>query len=59
MSDKDENFELDQSAEDLYKQLGGIDESSRIVESTSQSSLIDLLNQQTKQVDHFRVLSIF
>lgn len=53
MSDKDDNFNLDQSAQDLYKQLEGIDDTSRVA---SQSSLIDLLNQQTKLLDYYRIL---
>jgi hypothetical protein len=57
MSDKDDNFKLDQSAQALYKQLGGIDDTFRVDESgTSQSSLIDLLSQQTKLLDHYRIL---
>ena len=56
MSDNDDNFELDQSAEDLYKQLEGIDDSLRVEKGASVSSLIDLLNQQTKLLDHYRVL---
>lgn len=57
MNNKDDNFELDQSALDLYKQLEGIDDTLRLDESrASQSSLIDLLNQQTTQLDHYRVL---
>ncbi|MHB8809817.1 MAG: hypothetical protein ACYC9M_07355 [Desulfobulbaceae bacterium] len=57
MSDRDDNFKLDQSAQALYKQLGGIDDTFRIDESeASQSSLIDLLNQQTKLLDHYRIL---
>ncbi len=54
MNDKDDNFKLDQSAQDLYKQLEGIDETSRV--ASSQSSLIDLLNQQTKLLDYYRIL---
>lgn len=53
MNEKDDNFNLDQSAQVLYKQLGGIDETSRVA---SQSSLIDLLNQQTKLLDYYRIL---
>ena len=57
MSDKDDNFKLDQSAQDLFKQLEGMDDTSRIDESGAlQSSLVDLLNQQTKQLDHYRIL---
>ena len=57
MDDRDDNFKLDQSAQALYKQLGGIDDSFRVDESeASQSSLIDLLNQQTKLLDHYRIL---
>ncbi|MFZ5799734.1 MAG: hypothetical protein ACOY3O_15135 [Thermodesulfobacteriota bacterium] len=57
MSDKDDSFKLDQSAQALYNQLGGIDDTLRVDESDiSQSSLIDLLNQQTKLLDHYRIL---
>jgi hypothetical protein len=57
MKDKDDSFKLDQSAQALYKQLGGIDDTFRVEEAgTSQSSLIDLLNQQTKLLDHYRLL---
>ena len=57
MNDKDDDFKLDQSAQALYKQLGGIDDTFRGDESgASQSSLIDLLNQQTKLLDHYRIL---
>jgi len=57
MSDKDDNFKLDQSAQALYKQLEGIDDTLRVDEpGASQSSLIDLLNQQTKLLDHYRIL---
>lgn len=57
MNDKDDNFELDQSAQDLYNQLEGIDETLKVDESgISRSSLIDLLNQQTKLLDHYRIL---
>lgn len=53
MNDKDDNFKLDQSAQVLYKQLEGIDDTFRVA---SQSSLIDLLNQQTKLLDYYRIL---
>lgn len=57
MKDKDDSFKLDQSAQALYKQLGGIDDTFRVDEAeASQSSLIDLLNQQTKLLDHYRIL---
>ena len=57
MSDKDDNFELDQSAQALYKQLGGIDDTFRVDESgATKSSLIDFLNQQTKLLDYYRLL---
>ncbi len=57
MNDKDDNFKLDQSAQALFKQLEGIDDTYRVDESgASQSSLIDLLNQQTKLLDHYRKL---
>jgi hypothetical protein len=57
MSDNDDNFKLDQSAQDLFKQLEGIDDTSRVdAYGASQSSLVDLLNEQTKQLDHYRIL---
>jgi hypothetical protein len=57
MNDKDDNFKLDQSAQDLYRQLEGIDDTLRVDTSgVSQSTLIDLLNQQTNQLDHYRIL---
>lgn len=57
MNDKDDDFKLDQSAEALYKQLEGIDDTFQVDEpEASQSSLIDLLNQQTKLLDYYRLL---
>lgn len=57
MNEKDDNFKLDQSAQALFKQLEGIDDTYRVDEfGASQSSLIDLLNQQTKLLDHYRML---
>ncbi|MBU0485988.1 MAG: hypothetical protein KKB30_15905 [Proteobacteria bacterium] len=57
MSDNDDNFKLDQSAQELYKKLAGIDDSDRLIESEpTQSSLINLLNQETKLLDHYRLL---
>lgn len=57
MNGKDDNFKLDQSAQALYSQLEGIDDTFRVDDvDTSQSSLIDLLNQQTKILDHYRIL---
>jgi hypothetical protein len=57
MNDKDDDFKLDQSAQALYKQLGGIEDTFRADESeVSKSSLIDLLNQQTTFLDHYRIL---
>ncbi|HDS00896.1 MAG TPA: hypothetical protein ENO07_02650, partial [candidate division Zixibacteria bacterium] len=57
MNDKDDNFHLDQSAQNLYDQLGGIDDTFRVDESgASLSSLIDLLNQQTRLLDHYRII---
>ncbi|MDH3328214.1 MAG: hypothetical protein OEM01_03185 [Desulfobulbaceae bacterium] len=57
MNDKDDNFQLDQSAQDLYDQLEGIDDTLRVDESgASLSSLIDLLNQQTRLLDYYRIL---
>jgi hypothetical protein len=58
MDNKEEDdFKLDQSAQALYNQLAGIDDTFRVEESgTSSSSLIDLLNQQTKLLDQYRIL---
>ncbi len=57
MQDNGDNFKLDQSAQDLYNQLEGIDKTVRIDASgTSGSSLLNLLNQQTRLLDHYRVL---
>lgn len=57
MNDQDDDFKLDQSASDLYKQLEGIDDTYQGEETrTSQSSLIALLNRQTELLDHYRIL---
>ncbi len=57
MSDKDDNFKLDQSAQALFNELEGIDDTDRVDESgASPSSLVDLLNQQTKLLDKHRIL---
>jgi hypothetical protein len=55
MTDKEDNFQLDQSAQDLYDQLEGIDDAFR-ADGASLSSLIDLLNQQTRLLDHYRII---
>ncbi|GAB4345691.1 MAG: hypothetical protein Kow0089_22940 [Desulfobulbaceae bacterium] len=56
-NEKDNNFELDQSAQDLYNQLGGLDDTNRVDDSgASRSSLLDLLNQQTKLLDQYRII---
>jgi len=57
MNDKDDKFILDQSAQDLYDQLEGLDDTLRVDEyGASLSSLINLLNHQTRLLDHYRIL---
>ena len=57
MNEKDDDFKLDQSAQALYKKLEGIDDTLRVDETgAKQSSLINLLNQQTKLLDQYRIL---
>lgn len=57
MSDTDKKFQLDQSAQDLYDQLEGIEDTLQIDASdASLSSLIDLLNNQTRVLDYYRLL---
>ena len=54
---KDESFTLDNSAQQLYKQFAGIDEKSRVAENASSSSaLMQLLNQEEKLLDYYRLL---
>jgi hypothetical protein len=54
---KDESFTLDNSAQQLYKQFAGLDEKSRATESTASSSaLMQLLNQEEKLLDYYRLL---
>lgn len=55
MDNKDENFELDQSAAQLYRQFAGIDEQDRVLEETP-SALVELLNQKEKYLDQYRLL---
>ncbi len=56
MTDKDEKFALDDSAEELYKQLAGIDDSDRAKAEIPHSALMNLLNQQEKLLDYYRLL---
>ncbi len=55
MGKKDENFELDRSAENLYKQFTGIDDKDRAHEQAP-SALIHLLRQEEKLLDYYRLL---
>ena len=55
MDKKDENFELDRSAENLYKQFAGIDDQDRAQE-TAPSALMQLLLQEEKLLDYYRLL---
>ena len=57
MTKKEQDFSLDQSAEDLYKQFAGLDESDRAkIADSSESALMNLLNQQEKLLDYYRLL---
>jgi hypothetical protein len=55
MSKKEENFELDRSAESLYQQFAGIDDQDRAQEQAP-SALMQLLNQEEKLLDYYRLL---
>jgi hypothetical protein len=55
MDKKDENFELDRSAENLYKQFAGIDDQDHAQERPS-SALMQLLRQEEKLLDYYRLL---
>jgi len=51
-----DNFALDDSAEQLYKQFAGIDDSDHADYSGSQSALLELLTQEEKKLDYYRLL---
>lgn len=54
---KDESFALDNSAQQLYKQFAGLDEKSRATENAdSSSALMQLLKQEEKLLDYYRLL---
>jgi hypothetical protein len=55
MDNKDEQFELDQSAAQLYRQFAGIDDQDRVLEQVP-SALVELLNQKEKFLDQYRLL---
>ncbi len=55
MDKKDDKFALDESAEDLYRKLGGIDDQDRARE-VAPSALMQLLNQEEKLLDYYRLL---
>lgn len=55
MENRDEHFELDQSAAQLYRQFAGIDDQDRVLEPTT-SALVELLNQKEKFLDQYRLL---
>lgn len=55
--DKSESFALDNSAQQLYRQFAGLDEKSRIAgNAASSSALMQLLNQEEKLLDYYRLL---
>lgn len=56
MENKDASFPLDQSAQQLYRQFSGIDDTSHVLESASSSALMELLNQEEKLLDYYRLL---
>lgn len=54
---KDESFTLDNSAQQLYRQFTGLDEKSRAAATASSSSaLMQLLNQEEKLLDYYRLM---
>jgi hypothetical protein len=53
--EKNENFALDHSAAQLYNQFAGIDAKDRARE-TAGSALMQLLNQEEKLLDYYRLL---
>jgi hypothetical protein len=55
MEDGSEKFLLDQSAQQLYRQFAGLDEQNRIRASEG-SALMQLLIQEEKQLDYYRLL---
>jgi len=57
MENKDGSFTLDNSAQQLYKQFAGLDETSRYTENLNASSaLMQLLSQEEKLLDYYRLL---
>lgn len=58
MHSPDNNFSLDDTAKELYAQLAGLDTSPRVLTDGQQggSALIDLLGEEEKWLDHYRLL---
>ncbi|NTV14809.1 MAG: hypothetical protein HGA96_12905 [Desulfobulbaceae bacterium] len=57
MENNDDSFTMDNSAQQLYKQFAGLDNTSRNIESaTASSALMQLLNQEEKLLDYYRLL---
>jgi len=57
MENNDDSFTMDNSAQQLYKQFAGLDSTSRYAEgAASSSSLMQLLNQEEKLLDYYRLL---
>ena len=55
MEDGSEKFALDQSAQALYRQFAGLDEENR-VKASEGSALMQLLIEEEKQLDYYRLL---
>ena len=51
-----QSFTLDQSAQQLYRQFSGLDENSRGGEAAPSSALLQLLHQEEKLLDYYRLL---
>lgn len=55
MEDSSEKFALDQSAQNIYRQFAGLDEQDR-VKASEGSALLQLLIEEEKQLDYYRLL---
>jgi hypothetical protein len=53
---KDASFALDNSAQQLYRQFAGLDENARTTGPAPSSALMQLLNQEEKLLDYYRLL---
>lgn len=56
MKSRKTDFTLDNTAQELYQQLAGIDTTRRILTPQAGSELIALLGQEEKILDHFRLV---